>query len=265
MEKLSQAQMIADAMSKSGDESAKAPVLATVVREMSGQAGPFFHHVGEKLNLMVMGKMGDGYIVKSGNHMLLIHIQDQLSRGEYAQFVVLSDSKKQSVLKRISQGPEKPMGDAEKAQQVMRRFGVTGARDMQAVQVHARKIPGEQTTALRYLLDPNLLAALLMPEQARQVYQRVEVTQYQGNAQQDESYEIALCLDLEYLGHVEISMRWIQGTMITRIWADSTDTEMDLARRKEEIEALGMYLEIVPFPMGPLVERDYAVTLDMKA
>lgn len=265
MEKLSQAQMIADAMSKTGDESAKEPVLATVVRELSGQTGPFFHHVGEKLNLTVMGKIGNGYIVKSGTDLLLINIQDQLTRGEQALFVVLSDSKKQSVLKRISQGPEKPMDDAEKTQQVLRRFGVAGARDMQTVQAHARKIPGEQTAALRYLLDPNLLAAVLMPEQARQVYQRVEVTQYQGGVGREESYEIALCLDLEYLGHLEISIRWTQGMITTRIWADSAETEMDLARRKEEMEALGMYLEVVPFPMGPLVERDYSVTLDMKA
>jgi hypothetical protein len=265
MEKLSQAQMIADAMSKTGDEPAKEPVLATVVRELSGQTGPFFHHVGEKLNLTVMGKAGNGYIVKSGNDLLLIDIQDQLTRGERALFVVLSDSKKQSVLKRISQGPDKPMDDAEKTQQALRRFGIVGARDMQTVQAHARKIPGEQTAALRYLLDPNLLAAMLVPEQARQVYQRVEVTQYQGGVGREESYEIALCLDLEHLGYLEISMRWTQGMIMTRIWADSPETEMDLVRRKEEIEAMGMYLEVVPFPMGPLVERDYSVTLDMKA
>jgi hypothetical protein len=265
MEKLSQAQMIADAMSKTGDESAKAPVLAAVVRELSGRPGPFFHHVGEKLNLTVVGKTSGGYIMKSGNDLLLLDIQDRLGRGEQIQFVVLSDSKKQSVLKRISQGPEKPMNDAEKARQVLRRFGVAGARDMEAVQAQAGKIPGERTAALRYLLDPNLLAALLMPEQARPVYQRVEVTQYQGGPGREESYEIALCLDLEYLGHLEVSIRWIQGAMTARIWADSAETETELAQRKEEMEALGMYLEIVPFPLGPLVERDYSVTLDMKA
>jgi hypothetical protein len=265
MEKLSQAQMIADAMSKTGDDSAKTPVLATVVRELTGQTGPFFHHVGEKLNLTVMGKTGDGYIVKSGNDLLLLNMQDQLTRGEQVCFVVLSDSRKQSVLKRISQGPEKPMDDAEKAQQVLRRFGIAGSRDMQTVQAQARKIPGEQTTALRYLLDPNLLAAMLMPEQTRPVYQRVEVTQYQGGAGREDSYEIALCLDLEHLGHLEISLRWTQGMMTTRIWADSVETETELTQRKEEIEALGMYLEIVPFSLGPLVERDYSVTLDMKA
>jgi hypothetical protein len=212
-----------------------------------------------------MGKMGNGYVVKSGNDLLLLNIQDQLTRGEQVMFVVLSDSKKQTVLKRISQGPDKPMDDAEKAQQVLRRFGIAGTRDMETVQAHARKIPGEQTNALRYLLDPNLLAAVLAPEQARQVYQRMEVTQYQGGVGRETSYEIAICLDMEHLGHLEISIRWTQGMITTRIWADSAETEMDLIRRKEEIEALGMYLDIVPFPMGPLVERDYSVTLDMKA
>jgi flagellar hook-length control protein FliK len=254
-----------NALSKNGGESGKAPVLASVIQDINGRNGPFFHHVGEKLNLLVTGKHGEGYVMKYGNEWLLIHIHEDLKKGEQIAFVVLSDSKKQSILKRIAQGPEKPMDETEKAQQVLRRFGVNGSRDMQAIQVQASKIPGEQTTALRYLLDPNLMAALLLPEQARQqVYQRVEVTQYQGGIQREESYEIALCLDMEHLGHLEVSLRWTGGSMFTRIWADSVETELDLTRNKEAIEALGMYLEVIPFAMGPLVERDYSVTLDMK-
>lgn len=206
---------------------------------------------GQRLEAVVADKNGNMFILKTNSDILLVTSDKPLQKGERLELFA-SQEDDNLVLWLVQEEEEQGKG-LVKLKQALKRYGATEEREVSQVREHLQKIPIDEKTAVRYLLDPHLLSALLLPMQPRKDYNRVEIGQYKSASTKQNIYEVVLNLEMDRLGHLEIVLKMIDGKIYSRIWSSSADTESILRQNQEELSAPVCYLEIVPVSAGPLV------------
>ena len=67
------------------------------------------------------------------------------------------------------------------------KYGVRGKKELAILKEALQKLPVEENTAIRYLLDPHLGVALLFPaEKGEDVYNKLEIAKYNDLVTQED-------------------------------------------------------------------------------
>jgi hypothetical protein len=227
---------------------------------------------GEIFQAKVVAQQGDRFLLQVGDKLLPVRAETSILPGQKLNLEVL-EWRGEELLVRLLQTKAGDAGDnqpkvSEQLQKIIERFGFRGEKDLQTIFEALQKLPVEEQTAVRYLLDPNLLAALLIPQQddqGKQSFDRIEVNRYQGAlANEEELWEVFFRLDLPHLGHLELKLKLADHRLFLQIWADSAATEQLLRSRKEDLMAFCALVDIVAVDEGPLVQADYTKNIDVK-
>lgn len=184
--------------------------------------------IGEKLKLRVLGFKGEDLLV------------------EKLPLPIAEDGNKDGVL--------------EKA---IEKYGLRGEKETVAIKDAVLKLPVEENTAVRYLLDPFLFAALLIPKNKREDgYNKLEIVRYKGTMIKEDVWEVSFQLQMPVLKNIEIKLKLQYGNLYVQIWTDSAETENILQKKKEDIESFCTKVEIIPCAEGPLIIDYYKENID---
>jgi hypothetical protein len=146
---------------------------------------------------------------------------------------------------------------------LIERYGFRGEKDTAVIKEAVQRLPIEENTAVRYLLDPFLFTALLIPgEKKDDVYNKLEISRYKGVVIQEDVWEVCFQLQLPVLKKIEIKLKMQNESLYAQIWADTLETENVLLSRKKDLERLCTKVEIIPYNEGPLIVDNYEQNID---
>jgi hypothetical protein len=219
---------------------------------------------GQVLQARVVSLEDGLYLLQSGESKFYAKAESALEIGRKVLLEVLGQKDGAILLKRLEQAPEQAEKTAaDPVKLLLKKYGLSAEKDILRVQEALQEIPYEKMTAARYLLDPHLMAALLFPSPAGpEELHKFEIYGYKNSPDAPDVYEVALELELERLGHVEISLKAVEGLVFTRIWAASPEASATI---KTKIAELGEYrVELIPAALGPLIVRDVVRGVDIR-
>ncbi|PKM90424.1 MAG: hypothetical protein CVU87_02315 [Firmicutes bacterium HGW-Firmicutes-12] len=222
--------------------------------------------VGQIIKAQVLSKEGDLYLLQNGDKRFFAKAENSLEPGQIILLEVLGNKEENIVMKRVEGILEKKDENAfDPVKQLMKKFGINTEKDLLQVQHAIKDIPCEPTIATRYLLDPHLLTALLLPSYLNEdEYNRIEVNCYKSAQSNQDIFEVSMELELSQLGHIEITVKSIENNIYTRIWADVQTTEEILKSKIEEIQDICPRIELIPARQGPLIVRDIQKKVDVR-
>lgn len=236
--------------------------MLVVTKELNGlclKAGQIFEGV-------VAAKEGEQFLLKMGEDFLPVRSETPLSIGQKVKLQVLGFRGEELLVKKL---PLTEVEEAHKKEQqlikLIEKFGgFKGEKEVSVIKQMIAKLPVDENTAVRYLLDPNLFTALLIPrEKSHDAYDKVEITKYRGAMVKQDIWEVCFELEMPSLGHLELKIRMLGERLYTQIWADVPETENILRCRKEELERFCTNVEIIPVMEGPLITSDYTENIDL--
>jgi len=153
----------------------------------------------------------------------------------------------------------------EQIRQLAAKYGFTSEKELSQLAEKLSRLPVDEKTGVRYLLDPNLHTAVIIPAtQSEEHNTRIEVEEYRQVPGNQRIYEVNLDVKLAQLGSVEISLKMVEGRIYGRIWAENPATEALLWERYNELKEVAELLDIVPAAAGPLIPKDYDEIIDLK-
>lgn len=240
--------------------------LITLLKGLdSSGPGEQSFRVGQNLKAQVLSKEGPVYHLQIGDKSFTAQAATPLEIGRWVKLTVLGMENNQLLLKKTAGDGEDQQELRSDGRKLMEKFGVTRDTDCMRVESTVKQLPVAENTAIRYLLDPHLLAAVITQQTfLSDNQQRIEVYQYHNGPEQEKALEIRLDLDLENLGHLEVSLRMAGESIYTRIWAPAQETE-ELLQKKIRQGGLPLpHVEIIPFYNGPLLTGKNADMVDMK-
>lgn len=220
--------------------------------------------VGQVLSARVVSAEGGLYLLQSGENTFYAKAETMLEVGAKVLLEVLGQKDGAVLLKRLEQPAQQTEETAaDPLRLLLRKYGLSTEKDFQRVMESLREVPFEKLTAARYVVDPHLLAALLLPSPAKpEEFHKFEVYGYKKSRTETDIFEVSLELELERLGHVEVSIKAIDGLIFTRIWAENEDASTFL---QKEIARLGTAgVELVPAAQGPLIVREALKEVDIR-
>ena len=243
--------------------------LLTVLRGLDGaDAGmKLKFSAGEVMEALVLSKRGNTYLLQTGADKFLARSEMPLQTGERIRLAVLGQREDTILLKNLLfiEAGEPEQEEIDRTVQLIKKYGLANEKEIVQAKESIVKIPCEENTAVRYLLDPHLLAALLIPEPGRDGnYQRIEINRYKNAAARQDIWEVCLDMDMPELGRLDIAVRMAENRFYLRIWAESAHTETLLRQKKEELATVYHQVEIVPAPQGPLFSREPHRDIDLK-
>ncbi len=220
------------------------------------------YSVGQTFEALVMSKEGENFILQAGNRSFAARAESPLPLGEIVKLLVLEANEETMTLKLVSPLTQDSDQLGEKIKQTIRKYGLTGEKEIMQTMLELSRIPCDENSAVRYLLDPNLLLALLIPEYSQAAYQKLEIYEYKGQAANGKTSEVRFKLELDKLGRIEILLRSIDSSIYTRIWAELADTQRLLADNEKTLLAICPHTEIVPTSDGPLFANEVQENID---
>ncbi|MCR4442744.1 MAG: hypothetical protein QHH10_10485 [Peptococcaceae bacterium] len=221
---------------------------------------------GQEVVALVAGKEGDVYLLQVGERSFLAKSEIPLETGEVIKLIVLGPKDQAVLLKKIPFFPvEKEETITGGIKQLLARQGITGEKETGKLISALKRIPVEEKTGLRYLLDPHLVAAVLLNAGLNEEkLQRIEINRYKSQHSSKDVYEIWMGLNMNTLGRIEVAIKMVEENIFARIWAELPETESILRERKDEIQAVIAAVEIVPVMSGPIFPRKQDISLDIK-
>ena len=152
-----------------------------------------------------------------------------------------------------------------KIKQIIRKFGVTGEKEIMQIMIESARLPCDDSSAVKYLLDPHLLLALFIPGYAgSKCYQRLEIYEYKGHSENVKTSEVRFNLELDALGRIEILMKSIDSSIYTRIWAESPETQKLLEDNRETLSSICPHTRILVASEGPLFTNEAHGNIDFR-
>lgn len=218
--------------------------------------------VGQKFEAFVIAQEGESYLLEVGNTRLYARSESPMSLGVYVALKVIGN--KDGVVTFQKVVPQEEEKEASLLQEMAKRFGVTGKSVLLDLEKAIARIPVEESTALRFILDPNLLLGLLIPAVNQEdILQRIEINHSKKKQGSKETWEVVIALELEHMGNLEIIMKMVEKNIYTRIWPQSPDTETLLKGLLKEMTEISSYIEIIPPGNGPIVVKENLVEIDV--
>jgi len=222
---------------------------------------------GEVLEALVLSKEGDTYLLQTGGDKFYARSEAPLQAGELVRLSVLGRRDDDILLKNITliPGEEADEAAADRIARLIKKYGLTQEKEIFQVRESLTRIPCEETRAVRYLLDPHLLAALLIPAENRdETYQKIEINGYKSTAMKKNVWEVILELDMPELGRLDLAFKMVEDHLYLRVWAELADTESLLRQKQEVIASVCTQMEIIPALQGPLFCKDAHRNIDLK-
>lgn len=224
--------------------------------------------LGERMEAQVMSREGDNYLVQAGAR--LFRAESTLSLPVGAELIlVVAEQKDGRTYLKLEQALKHDSSEQEQGQDRVRRlaakYGVTGEKEISQLAEQLAKLPVEEMTGVRWLLDPHLAAGvIIIPYKGSDPEARIEIGQYKQAAGQERVWEVSFDLELARLGLLEIVIKLLNGRIYTRIWAEKPETEALLKARQDELDLLDAQVEIVAVNAGPIIARDTRESIDLK-
>lgn len=222
---------------------------------------------GQIFSAVVAAQEGKLFFLQVGDKMLPVRAETNLTVGQRLMLQVLEWQGEELLVRNL------PLEVAEvtksetreqQLQRILQEFGLSGEKDLQTVLESLQKLPVDEQTALRYLLDPSVLSALLIPrENQQQWFDKIELNHYKNVAGKGEIWEVVFELALPVLGHLEVKLKMVEQGIYTQIWAESLAAESVLRENQNELAAFCAYVEIIPVSEGPLIKNDYTKKIDL--
>lgn len=224
----------------------------------------FILRPGQVFTGVVLAKEGQQYWLQIGENLLPVRAEKSLQVGEQLKLRVLGFKGEDLLVERT------PLTLEEKAQnknhlldRLIERYGFRGEKDTAVIKEAVQRLPIEENTAVRYLLDSFLFTALLIPgEKKNDVYNKLEISRYKGVVVKEDVWEVCFQLQLPILKNIEIKLKMQNESLYAQIWADNLETENILLSRKKDIEKLCTKVEIIPYNEGPLIVGNYEQNID---
>jgi hypothetical protein len=208
---------------------------------------------------------GKQYVLKTGENLIQVHSEKPLQIGQKIRLHVLGFEGKNLLVEKLSGTMEQE--ESKKAKVIARaieKYGVKGEKEATVIKDTLRKLPIAEDTAIRYLLDPHLWAALLLPtKKGEDIYNKLEISKYSGVIIEEDFWEVNLELQLSILGKIEVKVKMQGENLYAQIWADSGETENVLQKQKKELEKFCTSVEIFPFEEGPLLITNHLDNIDL--
>ena len=223
------------------------------------------YSVGQTIEALIIAKEGDSYLLQEGTRSFSARAESPLPLGETVQLLVLEINNEAVILKLVSPLSENSDKPDEKIKQIIRKFGVTGEKEIMQTKLESIRIPCDENSAVKYLLDPHLLLALLIPGNAEaKEYQKLEIYEYKGQGKNGKTSEVCFKLDFDELGRIEILMRYIDNSIYTRIWAELAETKRLLEDNRKTLISICSHTEIVATFEGPLFRNEVHENVDVR-
>lgn len=235
-------------------------IMAKLLLEGGGGLLP-----GSIVTVTVKDKAGQYYLIEIEGKEYFLESDTELLVGGKLQLMT-----KETVGNRISlQRPLPQQGrhdqPIEKIKPLAARYGFQGEKEISQLVEKLAQLPVEPQTAVRYLLDPHLATAVIIPAPQKELEEtKIEVKKYKESCNGQKVWEVSLDLDFAQLGSMEIVLKLIDGKIYTRLWAKEPSTELLLRERQKELTALSTVIEIVAAQAGPLIPREPTENIDLK-
>lgn len=246
-------------MIKMQGQQEKAPVLPE-------PAIPQVLAAGQLLEAVVVAQKGDAVLLQSGRESFWAQAEKPLAEGDCVRLTVLEIRDGIIYMRREPEDRMTSVTQLSSAcKRLLAKLGVEAEQEVLVVEKSLARIPGNDTTAVRYLLDPHLLAALFLPlDHSWLRYHKIEVSRYKSTVNKRTVWEIFLDLNFANLGHLEISIQYVNETVYTRIRSDNSGTEELLKENLNELVQKGSYVEVVPYNSGSLRKQESEGPVDVR-
>lgn len=224
---------------------------------------------GQIFSAVVAAQEGNLFFLQIGEKMFPVRAQTSLTLGQRLTLQVLEWQGEELFVRNLPFGAADVVrceGREQLLARVLEKFGLRGEKELQSVLDSLARIPADEQTAVRYLLDPNLVAALLIPKEQGQLaawYDKLEISRYKGMTGQEESWEVVFELNLPVLGHLELKLKMVEQGLYLQIWAEAAETETLLRTRKDELAGFCAHVEIIAGAEGPLLKADLTKKIDV--
>lgn len=236
------------------------PNMLVVTKDLNSFLKP-----GQTFKAVVAAKDGQHYLLKMGENLLPVRSENLLSVGQQVKLHVLGFRGEELLVKKLplSEGEEVDKNERQLIR-VIEKYGVRGDKEIGVIKENIAKLPIEENTAVRYLLDPHLFTALLIPsEKENDSFDKLEITRYRGTMAKEDIWEVSFELEMATLGHLELKMKMLGENLFMQIWAGLPETENILKCKKNKLELFCTNVEIIPVNEGPLITGKYVENLDL--
>lgn len=223
-------------------------------------------HVGQVIEARVLSKEGNFYLLSFGEKQFWAEAEYNLQTGQRVLLEVLGSKNEMVYLKRTD---DLLTGNRDKKEdgslrQLIGKYGFTAEKEIMQIESLVKNIPCDQALAVRFLLDPHVIAAILFPFGTQEAaMQKIEVDCYKAPVGGLEVFEILLELELERLGHIEIAVKSVEGTIFTRIWSQSEETWRLLSDSLDNLRQICKNVELVSVDQGSLLRRSMPKKVDI--
>ncbi len=218
---------------------------------------------GQKIDALVLEKENDGYMLQFGSKSFFARSKNPLAVGQWIRLMVLGKKDDSIMLKNVSFHNSEDSEEVTSLKQLIKKHGVESTKDIEKVESFLPKIPIETSQAIKYLLDPSLLAAIIFPEnETEKKQQKIEIRYYREKEKKD-VWELLFELSAQQLGNLQLSIMMIGNDIYTRIWAESVETAVMLETKIKEIREICMHTEILSPNSGPLFSNKQSSNVDL--
>lgn len=223
-------------------------------------------HVGQVIEARVISKEGNHYLLSFGEKQFWAEAENNLQTGQNVLLEVLGSKNGMVYLKRTN---DLSTGNWDKKEdgplrQLIAKYGFIAEKDIIQIESMVKNIPCDQALAVRFLLDPHVVAAILFPFANQEAtMQKIEVDCYKSPAGGQDVFEVFLELELEQLGHIEIAVKSQGGTIFTRIWSQSEDTWRLLDNSLDNLRQICKNVELLSIDHGSLLRRGMPKKVDI--
>lgn len=231
-------------------------------------AGAINFKPGQVFSAVVAAQEGNLFFLQIGEKMFPVRAETSLTVGQKLKLQVLEWQGEELFVRNLPLGADDIApgeGREQLIQKILEKYGLRGEKELQSVLDSLPKIPADEQTAVRYLLDPNLLAALLIPQENIEAswYDKIEISRYKALTGKEEIWEVVFELMLPVLGHLELKLKMFEQGLYLQIWAEAAETETLLRTRKDELAAFCSHVEIIAGAEGPLIKADLTKKIDV--
>lgn len=219
---------------------------------------------GQVFTGVVLAKETQLFWLKTGETFLPVRSEKPLEVGDLIKLRVLGYKGEDVLVEKLPLLPEEVSSQAKSLDKLIEKYGPRGEKETAMIKEAVLKIPVEENTAVRYLLDPYLFAALLLPQENRTAgYNKIEIAKYRGAMLKEDVWEVGFQLQMPVLQNIEIKLKMQAGNIYVQIWTNCLQTEHLLQERKMEIESFCTKVEIIPVAEGPLIAESFQDNIDL--
>lgn len=220
---------------------------------------------GQVFTGVIVAKEGKQYWLKAGENMLPVRSENPLEVGQKIKLHVLGFRGEDLLVEKLPWTMEEEGSKKAKVlARLIEKYGSREEKELAVIKEALLKLPVEENTAVRYLLDPYLWAALLLPREKRdEGYNKLEISRYKGAVSKEDVWEVSLELQMPVLQKIEVKIKMQGGNLYTQIWADSGETVNILRNKEKDLERFCTSVEILPLEEGPLLRDNYMENINL--